>query len=140
MDDSLSTSQKRRKINQGEFPNQTEQDERIEKALQTANYMATLSNQRRLVKEEFNQKIMYYYNGGTFRCDQSLIGFLKALIDRESTSNVTVIDDNGLPVSIESLETFLENVIITYFEAVNEYAIKFNRIKNKRNIKDIVSL
>ena len=30
-------------------------DERIEKAFGVANYMATLSNQRRIILEEFNQ-------------------------------------------------------------------------------------
>ena len=139
MENTLSTTPKRRKINQGDFPSLNEQDEKIEKALQTANYMATLSNQRRVIKEEFEQKIMYYHNGGTFKCDQSLIGFVKALIDSDQSS-VTIIDNNGLPIVIDSLEVFLENIIANYFEAVNEYAAKFNRIKNKRNIKDIVSL
>ena len=140
MENTLSTTPKRRKINQGEFPSLGEQDERIEKALQTANYIATLSNQRRVIKEEFEQKIMYYFNGGTFKCDQSLIGFLKALIDSNQHNSVTIIDNNGLPIVVDSLEVFLDNVITNYFEAVNEYSVKFNRIKNKRNIKDIVSL
>ena len=41
-------------------------DERIEKAFAVANYLATLSNQRKIVLEEFNQQLIYYSNGGTF--------------------------------------------------------------------------
>lgn len=37
-------------------------DERIEKAFQVANYMATLSNQRRIILEEFNQRTVHYVN------------------------------------------------------------------------------
>jgi hypothetical protein len=140
MSDNENPSRKRQKITQGPFPSVDAVDERIEKALQTSNYMATLSNQRRVIKEEFTQKNIYYYNGGTYRCDYSLIGFVKALVDMGQTTDVVVIDDNMLPVTIPNLEEFLENLIATHFEAANEFAAKFNQIKSKRNISDIVSL
>lgn len=131
---------KRRKIAQEEFPDFDMTDERIEKALQTANYMATLSNERRLIKEEYNQKIMHYQNGGTFKCDQSLIAFVKTLVDLEQVTNVTIIDNNFLPVVIPDLSEFLTDIVSVYFEAANEFATKFNHIRSKRNIKDIVNL
>ena len=56
-------------------------DERIEKAFAVANYMATLSNQRRIILEEFNQKLVYYANGGTFKISPELINFTKSVID-----------------------------------------------------------
>ena len=52
-------------------------DERIEKAFNVANYMATLSNQRRIILEEFEQKLVYYVNGGTFKITPELISFVK---------------------------------------------------------------
>ena len=52
-------------------------DEKIEKAFAVANYMVTLSNQRRLILEEFNQKTIYYTNGATFKVTPELINFTK---------------------------------------------------------------
>ena len=48
-------------------------DEKLEKAFGVANYMATLSNQRRIILEEFKQQLVYYENGGTFQIDTVLI-------------------------------------------------------------------
>ena len=50
-------------------------DEKIEKAFEVVNYMATLSNQRRLLAEEVNQKLIYYINGSTFKITPTLINF-----------------------------------------------------------------
>ena len=36
-------------------------DEKIEKAFAVANYASTLSNQRRVITEEFNQKFNKYF-------------------------------------------------------------------------------
>ena len=56
-------------------------DERIEKAFEVANYMATLSNQRRIVLEEYNQKLVHYINGATFRITPELINLTKTILD-----------------------------------------------------------
>mgnify|MGYP003336340353 CR=1 FL=1 len=57
-------------------------DERVEKALGVANYMATLSNQRRVLLEEYNQKLLYYINGATFKVSPDLISFAKITLLR----------------------------------------------------------
>jgi len=115
-------------------------DERIEKAFEVANYMATLSNQRRVILEEYNQKLVYYINGATFRVDYNLINFAKNLVDMEHTENIAFVDANNQPVIIADVQDFLDNLISVYFEAVNEYQTKFAEIKKKRNVKDIVEL
>jgi hypothetical protein len=115
-------------------------DERIEKAFEVANYMATLSNQRRVILEEYNQKLVYYINGATFRVDYNLINFAKNLVDMEHTENIAFVDANNQPVIITDVQDFLDNLISVYFEAVNEYQTKFADIKKKRNVKDLVEL
>jgi hypothetical protein len=115
-------------------------DERIEQAFEVANYMATLSNQRRIILEEFNQKTIYYNNGGTFNVDCSLINFTKLVIDLGHTEDVPFVDANNFPVVISDVQQFLDNITSIYFEAINEYSAKFIEIKNKRKIEDIVSL
>jgi hypothetical protein len=115
-------------------------DERIEKAFEVANYMATLSNQRRVILEEYNQKLVYYIGGATFQVDYNLINFAKNLIDLGHTEDVAFVDANNQPVIIKDVQDFLDNLLSVYFEAVNEYQTKFADIKKKRNVKDLVEL
>jgi hypothetical protein len=115
-------------------------DERIEQAFEVANYMATLSNQRRIILEEFNQKLIYYTNGGTFKIDHSLINFTKHILELGHTSDVPLVDSNNFPILISDVQGFYDSIVSVYFEAVNDYAVKFAEIKSKRKIEDIVSL
>lgn len=115
-------------------------DERIEKAFEVANYMATLSNQRRIILEEYNQKLVYYTNGATFKVDYNLINFAKNLIDLGHINDIVFIDSNNQPVIISDVQDFLDNLLSVYFESVNEYYTKFVDIKKKRNVKDLVNL
>lgn len=115
-------------------------DERIQKAFEVANYMATLSNQRRAILEEYTQKLVYYINGATFTVDYNLINFAKNLVDMGHTEDVAFVDSNNQPVIITDVQDFLDNLMSVYFEAVNEYQTKFAEIKRKRNVKDLVEL
>jgi len=115
-------------------------DDRTEKAFAVANYMATLSNQRRIILEEFNQKLIYYKNGGTFKISTSLITFAKIMIDAGHTTDVQFIDENTFPILINDVEEFYDSITELYLQAVNEYAAKFADIKKKRKVEDIVSL
>lgn len=115
-------------------------DERIEKAFTVANHMATLSNQRRIILEEFNQKRVYYFNGGTFQITPELINFTKTTLDLGHTTDVAFIDANNFPVVVADVQTFFDNIVGIYFEVLNEYSAKFTEIKTKRKIADIVEL
>jgi hypothetical protein len=115
-------------------------DEKIEKAFAVANYMQTLSNQRRIILEEFKQKSVYYQNGGTFTVTPSLITFTKLVLEMGHDENVPFIDDNDFPIVISNVQEFLDNLISVYFESVNEYSAKFAEIKSKRKVEDIVKL
>jgi hypothetical protein len=115
-------------------------DERIEKAFAVANYMATLSNQRRLIAEEFNQQLIYYINGGTFKITPELINFTKTIIDSGYTDQVPFLDSNNFPVVIDNVTDFFDSILSSYMESLNEYSVKFSDIKSKRKIKDIVDL
>jgi hypothetical protein len=115
-------------------------DEKIEKAFATANYMATLANQRRIILEEYNQKLIYYINGATFKLTPELINFTKTLLDIGQTTDVAFIDSNNYPVVVSDVQEFFDTIISMYFEAVNEYAAKYTALRSKRKIEDIVSL
>lgn len=115
-------------------------DEKLEKAFAVANYMATLSNQKRVIKEEFSQKLMYYINGGSFKISPELISFVKCVLDTGHTKDITLIDSNQMPILIPNTSEFLNTIVSVYFEAVNEYATKLSDIKSKRKLSDIVEL
>ena len=115
-------------------------DERIEKAFEIANYMATLSNQRRLAAEEYNQKIVYYTNGATFKITPELIAFTSAMISAGYETNTVFIDSNIQPIIIPNVKDFLDKITLIYVEATNEFIKKFAAIKSKRKIVDMVDL
>lgn len=115
-------------------------DEKIEKAFAVANYMATLSNQRRIIFEEFNQKVIYYTNGATFNINPELITFTKTALDIGQTHEVAFLDSNNFPVIIADVQEFFDNISAAYFGALNDYAVKYAEIKSKRKIGDIVEL
>lgn len=115
-------------------------DERLEKSFSIANYMQTLSNQRRIILEEFTQKTVYYINGGTFKIDPVLITFTKSMLDLGHTHDVPFIDVNGFPVIIPDVQKFFDDILLNYITATNEYSMKFAELKSKRKIADIVDL
>ena len=115
-------------------------DERIEKAFEAANFIATLSNQRRIILEEFEQKLVYYTNGGTFKVNSELINFVKITLDLGHTNDIPFIDSNNFPVVINDVQDFFDNLVSIYYESLNEYSLKFAEIKSKRRIKDLVNL
>lgn len=115
-------------------------DERIEKAFAVANYMATLSNQRRIILEEFNQNLIYYTAGGTFKVSPELINFTKTTLDLGHTHDVPFVDANNFPVIINDVQDFFDNIVNVYFEKLNGYATKYAELRAKRKIQDIVDL
>lgn len=115
-------------------------DERLEKAFQTANFMATLSNQRRAALEEFNQSLIFYTKGSSFTITRELISFVKTLLDLDYKENVVLIDDNNIPVSIENLQEFQKQIVNQYYQASSVYHSLYSKIKSKRKPEDLINL
>jgi hypothetical protein len=115
-------------------------DERIEKAFAIANRMATLANQRRIVLEEFNQKLVYYENGGTFKINPELVNFTKSVLDLGYTHDVPFIDVNEFPIVITDVQEFFDKILLLYMNSINEYSVKFAHLASQRKIEDIVAL
>jgi hypothetical protein len=115
-------------------------DERIEKAFAVANYMSTLSNQRRIILEEYQQKLVYYVSGATFKITPELINFAKTALDLGHTTDVAFVDSNNFPLIVADVQEFFDNIVEIYFSSTNEYAVKYADLKSKRKISDIVEL
>jgi hypothetical protein len=112
----------------------------LEKALETANLMTNLANQKRALKEEFEQTQIFFYNGGTFTITTQLITFVNFLISKGYTGKVPLIDNNGVPILVENLDFFLDSLLDLYFQSTNKYYHKYEAIRQTKDIKNILDL
>ena len=115
-------------------------DEKIEKAFDIANYMATLSGQKQILKEEFHQNLIHYHNGGIFTASRELINFTKTLVDIGNNESAVLIDNNELPVNIDNLSKFLEDLLSKYHFAVNGYYTRYDQMRKNRTVEGILSV
>lgn len=113
-------------------------DERLEKALEFANYMKTLTNQRRVLQEQFKENLIYFYNGSQFTISIELINYTNMLIQKEIVEDVVFVDDNDIPVCIEDLITFSEDIQDQYFQALNKYYAEYNKLKANRSVEKLI--
>jgi hypothetical protein len=112
-------------------------DERLQQALEHANYRQTLGIERKRLKDKALAELVIAYNGGIFTVDRTLIGFINSIKDYGSA---VILDDNEYPVEIEDLEAFSAKVLSTYFEVTNRYLTDYNEIKQKRTAAKLVDL
>ena len=114
-------------------------DTRLEKALQFSNFMTTLNNQKRILKEQFLEDNVYYVNGGKFTITKELINFCNTLLCNNQTT-VILIDDNDSPIEIENLQEFQDNILTLYIKNSNEYFTEYAKLKSQRSTKGLVDL
>jgi len=112
-------------------------DERLEKALDFANYRMTLGNQKRNVKTRMQILQTVHYKSGTFIADAPTIAFINALMQHGKKSAI-IVDNNETPIDIEDLNDFQDTLIGAYTEATNEYKIQIDKINRARNIKKLM--
>lgn len=112
-------------------------DERLEKALEFANYRTTLANQKRNIRTRMQVLQTVHYNAGSFVADERTISFVDALMNSSKDSAI-LMDTKDNPVEITDLADFKEKLISAYNEASNEYKIQMDKIKRARNIKKIM--
>ncbi len=112
-------------------------DERLKKALDYSNFMITLTNQKRILLEQYNNDLIYYFNSGQFTVSQQLVSFCQSLLQLKQTETV-LVDDSGIPVELEDLDKFTKDVINVYFTASNRYLTEYNKLKKNRTVEGIV--
>jgi hypothetical protein len=112
----------------------------LEQAFNIANYMTTLAGQKQIIKEEFYQNLLYYYNGGVFKVTPELISFVKTLVDFNKDNSSVLVDSNELPIRISDLQEFLKNILSTYYSSVNEYYTKYEQLRKSRSVETLTTL
>ena len=114
-------------------------EERLQKALEFANYRQTLNNQLQKLKIRSSSMLIVAKNGGSFTINRELIGFLDYL-ERLGTKEAVLFDDNNTPVSIADVPNFLKEVTKRYFEVTTDYLKEYQEIRKARNVKSILDL
>jgi hypothetical protein len=113
-------------------------DERLKKALDFSNYMITLNNKKRVLKERFREQTVYYYSGGQFTVNQQLLTFVNMLVERGNDEDIVLIDDNETPIMVKDLSEFLNELTDTYFTAANEYHAEYESLRKNRSVEKLV--
>ena len=112
-------------------------DPRLEKALDFANYRATIANQKRNLKNRVDTVKIHHTKGGKWIADQTTIAFLKALVDL-GTEEAVIEDGKGIPVQVDDIKALLEQLVSTYHSAMNEYIVENTKINKARALKTIM--
>ena len=112
-------------------------DERLQKALEFSNYTATINNQKRNIKNRFEQLQLVHHAGGVFIADQETIAFVKAMLDMNHKNGV-LVDSKENPINIKSFSELLEKLTDAYFSATTEYEAEYTKIRKSRNIKTMM--
>ena len=112
-------------------------DDRLEKALEFANYRITLGNQKRTLEQRTQVLQTVHYAKGVFVANMTTIAFVKAFVDLDK-DNAIILDTKKNPILIEDLKDFLEQLLNAYSEATNVYKVQADKIKRARNIKSLM--
>jgi hypothetical protein len=113
-------------------------DDRLKKALDSANFMITFANQKELIKQTFKENCLYHENGRRFTINRELINFLSTLISKGFTEDVVILDDMELPYMVKDLETFLDNIFYIYAESSNRYYYEYTNLVSSRTVEKII--
>lgn len=111
-------------------------DERLEKALQVANFTLTFNNQKELIKQQYKIDIEYHENGHKFVANLEMINFLSTLVNLEINETV-LIDLNDNPYLVTDVITLRKKLLDKYFQASNLYYTEFSDLKKKRTVNKL---
>jgi hypothetical protein len=112
-------------------------DDRLEQALQFANYKSAIIQQRENLRLRYVNAVLHAHNGGIFTVTPSLMCFIDLLI-RQAQTETVLLDDKQLPIRITDLEKFLEDIVGVYAEASNEYLVGWNDLRKARSVEAAV--
>jgi hypothetical protein len=114
-------------------------EERLEQALAFANYKQTLNNQLQKLKIRTEGTLIFAKNGGHFTINRELICYLDYL-NRNETTETTLLDDNNTPVLITDVADFLKEITRRYSVVTTDYLKEYKEISKSRNVKSILDL
>jgi len=113
-------------------------DNDLKKALEFANFSATLSTQKRLLQQKYQEDLVLYHLGGRFTVSKELFSFVSNLLMLDVKKTV-ITDDNDTPVLVEDLKQFVNLAKQQYVTASNRYYSEYTILTAKRNVEGLVN-
>lgn len=86
------------------------------------------NNQLRLLKEKYLEQNIHYENGHQFTINLALINYCLGYINNGKSQSAVILDDYDLPVRIENLKIFYDDIIDTYQTNLNSYIVEYEKI------------
>ena len=111
-------------------------DEKLAKALEASKLLDIINQQKNLLQQQYQSDLIHYENGCQFTSSKELISFCQSLVSLEQ-DQIVLTDDNGIPILIDDLSKFTNNLVKTYAEASNKYFTEYNKIKQQRSVEGI---
>jgi hypothetical protein len=112
-------------------------DQRLKKALEMSNYVATLNNQKQLAYDKFQESLVLYHSGSQITITPSLIAFCTSLV-ASGTVETIIVDDNNSPVAITELGDFAEKILEIYNSSTKEFLETSNNLKKQRSVEKLI--
>ena len=112
----------------------------LEKVIEIAKTMTVLANQKRALKEEYEQSLIFFINGGSFKVTKELISFVHSIKVISNYNEFVFIDDSGTPIKIEDLDKFLADILNVYVTSSNSYLADYQKLKTSKTVESILDL
>jgi hypothetical protein len=112
----------------------------LEKVMELANTMTVLANQKRALREEYEQSLIFFFNGGSFKVTKELVSFVYSIKTISNYNEFVLIDDSGTPIKIENLENFLSDIVGVYASSSNAYLADYQKLKTSKTVESILDL
>ena len=103
-------------------------DNSLKESLDHANKMKVFNNQLRLLKEKYLERNIYFTIGHQSTIDLKLINYCIILKNQNKIKDVIMLDDYDLPVRIDDLQSFYDNIMDLYQQNLNAYIVEYNKL------------
>ena len=108
----------------------------LEEALAFSNYQITLTRQKTLLRQTFENDCLLGYSGGLFLVTPEFISGLDSL----NKISRYVIDHNNNPIWVEEIADLKIKSINCYNDAVTKYGTAYSQLKTQRSVKSLAGL
>ena len=113
-------------------------DERLKKALDSANFMLTFNNQKELIKQTFKESCLYHENGHRFTVDRELVSFLSIVLSKGIKTDFVILDDMDIPYMISDVGVFSDKIFQVYTDSTRQYIADYSKLKSTRSLSNMV--
>ena len=112
-------------------------EDALTKALEFANFSATLNTQKTILKNQYKDNCTLYFKGGKFTVSMTLFSFVSDLLSHNVESTV-IVDDNDTPIEIDNVQEFFDLVKNKYVTASNIYLSEYKKLTSQRSIEGLI--